>query len=850
MAGDSWVVASGLQGSDAGHREIEADMYGNIYVAATVQTDTGRLSLAKYSPESALLWRNELVTGDGQTVWDAAVAADGVYVVGEFGGTVDFDPHSPVGNMQSQGASDGYVVKYSVDGTFQWARQFGGAQLEYLRSVEVQDGGVYITGHLTTTVNRKSTRSDLFVAKLSSDGEELWRREIPNGWGHGIAVYKPTTEPATIYVTGDGYNYPDLGPVTLPSCFVMSMSESTDGRDVATEWVVGVGTRVGRLAVTTEAVTTEVDGEIRQVPRLYVPSYAGGGDLLKLDETGSVLWSQHVTSDSLSLWDVAVDDNVVYLAGGFGGSADFDQEASNPVLTSRGIKDGFLARYDTVDGHLLALQRMGGNNVYQDAWSGLDVVNGLAYLSGRFSGPVVDFPIGLANQMSAFVPTTTIKELFTLQLDTAAPIVQVEDTDITVSEGTSVTLNATPIIGSTITWYKSGVPLHDTTVDTQSITLTLLPGMHQISAIATDTVTGRIGMAGVVVTVAAAAPSTKFYVVDDSSANKTFEYDANGSPVESYSLNTGNTAPRGAASTAAGDTTWVVDANRNVYAYNTSGGLLRSWTAGTLNSKSVVEGIATNGTDVWIVDAKTDKVYRYANGAAALSGTLTAASSFSLNSGNVSPKDIVTDGTYLWVVNDSTTDAVFKYSMTGAYQGSWTISGGGGSPTGITLDPSNASQDLWIVDSGTDNVYQYTDGRSFTSGTITATKIFDLAVGNTNPQGIADPPAPGSLLTTETPVLSEPLSAEVALGGDDVALASMYYEPLKNVRVDIAQRSESRIVESHTLDVSFTVGAAPNYLTDDNRWANDNDGQSDVDDLFAQWESDPLELFSFPDHGV
>ena len=63
-------------------------------------------------------------------------------------------------------------------------------------------------------------------------------------------------------------------------------------------------------------------------------------------------------------------------------------------------------------------------------------------------------------------------------------------------------------------------------------------------------------------------------------------------------------------------------------------------------------------------------------------------------------------------------------------------------PTGITLDPSNASQDLWIVDADTDSVYQYTNGRGFTSGTQTATKTFALASGNTNPQGIADPPPP------------------------------------------------------------------------------------------------------------
>jgi hypothetical protein len=71
--------------------------------------------------------------------------------------------------------------------------------------------------------------------------------------------------------------------------------------------------------------------------------------------------------------------------------------------------------------------------------------------------------------------------------------------------------------------------------------------------------------------------------------------------------------------------------------------------------------------------------------------------------------------------------------------GSWTISGGGGSPTGITLDPSNVSH-LWIVDSSSDRVYQYDNAVGRTSGRQAASTSFALASGNTNPQGIADPP--------------------------------------------------------------------------------------------------------------
>src|SRR5262249_35294355 len=146
-------------------------------------------------------------------------------------------------------------------------------------------------------------------------------------------------------------------------------------------------------------------------------------------------------------------------------------------------------------------------------------------------------------------------------------------------------------------------------------------------------------------------PPTKFYVVDDGSPDRTYEYTAAGAAVENYAVNSGNTAPRGAASTASGDKVWVVDSNKKVYVYNTTGSLLGSWTAGSLASNATVEGIATNGTDLWILDARQDKIFRYTGAATRLSGSQNAASSFDLNGSNTGPKDVVTDGTSLWVVN-------------------------------------------------------------------------------------------------------------------------------------------------------------------------------------------------------
>ncbi|MEY4565781.1 MAG: hypothetical protein RLY14_751, partial [Planctomycetota bacterium] len=246
---------------------------------------------------------------------------------------------------------------------------------------------------------------------------------------------------------------------------------------------------------------------------------------------------------------------------------------------------------------------------------------------------------------------------------------------------------------------------------------------------------------------------TKFFVVNDGSPDRTFEYSELGTSIENYSLNTANTASRGAVANKAGDRVWVLDKNRNVYVYNASGQFQYSWIAGSLATTATVEGIASDGINMWIVDSKSDKIYYYAGAASRTGGTAPLTASFALASGNTNPKDLVYgfDGSagFLWVVNDAKSDIVYRYavnSTTGGItlQSSWSLNVANAAPTGITLDPSTNSGDIWVVDNGTTKrVYRYTAARS---GTPTASAaVFTLNSANLNPQGIADPPPPSSV---------------------------------------------------------------------------------------------------------
>jgi hypothetical protein len=231
---------------------------------------------------------------------------------------------------------------------------------------------------------------------------------------------------------------------------------------------------------------------------------------------------------------------------------------------------------------------------------------------------------------------------------------------------------------------------------------------------------------------------TKFFVADSGTV-KTYEYGSGGTSEEISPAAAGNTAPRGVATTAAGTTVWVVDANKTVYVYSNHGTPLGSWNVGGLSPHAQLTGIATNGTDLWLVDANADKVYKYAGAASRLSGSQSAASSFALNRSDSNPTDMVTDGTSIWVV-DGTALKVFKYTLSGSLLGSWAIDPADAHPTGIAINPANVS-DIWIVDSGTLKVYQYTGAATRTSGSQNASATFALNPSNTNPQGIADPPA-------------------------------------------------------------------------------------------------------------
>jgi hypothetical protein len=290
--------------------------------------------------------------------------------------------------------------------------------------------------------------------------------------------------------------------------------------------------------------------------------------------------------------------------------------------------------------------------------------------------------------------------------------------------------------GDPLTVTGTTAPAHGTATinSTNTIAIEYLPadnftGEDSFTYTVSD---GRGGTATATVHVTVLGNASRF-VADDSVTR------ASGESAGTHSLTPANIDPRGVATTTRGETVWVVDASRTVFVYSQTGALLGSWTDTSLKTPT---GIATDGTHLWIVDKGRDRVYYYANGVSRRSGVVTATSAFALTSGNTNPEGLATDGSTLWVVNSSLPDQVFVYSTAGELRGSWSLDAANSSPAGLTIDPTGASQDIWVVDGLQDQVYGYANARLRTSGSLAAAFSFALASDRRSPQDIADPNAP------------------------------------------------------------------------------------------------------------
>ncbi|MFA5357811.1 MAG: SBBP repeat-containing protein [archaeon] len=165
--------------------------------------------IAPEAPAEPVYFAKSFGGGDGAAAY--SVASDGnIYIAGYFAGTATFGNDELV----SAGGSDIFVAKLDSDGNWLWAKSAGGDGTDSVRGIAVDSfDNLYLTGQFWDVAffgsdiellsANESGDYDIFVAKISSDGNWLWAKSagstVDDNGGYSIAIDSADN----IYVAGD-----------------------------------------------------------------------------------------------------------------------------------------------------------------------------------------------------------------------------------------------------------------------------------------------------------------------------------------------------------------------------------------------------------------------------------------------------------------------------------------------------------------------------------------------------------------------------------------------------------------------------------------------------------------------
>jgi len=403
-----WVQQIGGTGTDRA-RSISIDTSGNIYIGgffqSTVDFDAGigtsNLSssgssdafILKLDSGGGFQWVRQIT---GATLSDSArlsslkVSGSGLYVIGEFNGTSDFDPGVGTSNLVSNGNSDVYVLKLDLSGNFQWAKSVGAGGNDLAKSLDVDASGVYVIGGFLGTVNFNSAGSanlsspdvntiNGFLLKLDDNGAYQWAYKVGR-LGSGVAL---DTTAGYVYATGYfmGTNDFDPGVGTSNLTAIGTSSDAylltlnTDGTFVRAIQFGGSSLEEGRnLAVDSSGnvLATGVFTTGSNSPVDFDPDPVTSANLLatstdvyvvKLTRLGSYVWARQFgggggggsNGPGENIWSITTDaSNNVIVTGSWAGSMDINTSTSgSPFISSAGGSnhDAYVAKLRSADGY-------------------------------------------------------------------------------------------------------------------------------------------------------------------------------------------------------------------------------------------------------------------------------------------------------------------------------------------------------------------------------------------------------------------------------------------------------------------------------------------------------------------
>ena len=149
----------------------------------------GESRVSGYDLDGDLVWTSQLLNATGRVL---SVFADssGVYATGSVGGALP---------TQTQiGGGDAFLVKYNLNGSLAWARQFGTEFIDEGDAVSGDSNGIYVSG---TTTPLGGLPGIGWLRKYDFNGNLDWLVRIDSPDGSGMGNSALATDSSGIYVS-------------------------------------------------------------------------------------------------------------------------------------------------------------------------------------------------------------------------------------------------------------------------------------------------------------------------------------------------------------------------------------------------------------------------------------------------------------------------------------------------------------------------------------------------------------------------------------------------------------------------------------------------------------------------
>lgn len=289
-------------------------------------------------------------------------------------------------------SSEAFIQKYNAEGELQWTNIYGGDFNQSVRVLNINSNNELIVGgSFSGTVDLDATDGELlytsvgfanfYIMKLNTDGETQWVYTVEEE-SNGI-------DNLVIDSSNDIYAIYDMGKIIkLDDAGVFQWSQSYDfaseiyGVDIdETGNIYTIGSYEGDYSFTVGEQEFSLDS-----------GDTGAIYILKLDNTGEMIWAKHFHQTEAGFSDIGLGNVVkcipgggIYVGGRFTGTYDFDTGEALESATAIGSIGAFFAQLDD-NGNLNWVKTFGGDGYETDVNAMILDDDGNVYLTGVFNG--------------------------------------------------------------------------------------------------------------------------------------------------------------------------------------------------------------------------------------------------------------------------------------------------------------------------------------------------------------------------------------------------------------------------------------------------------------------------------